>query len=62
MLINKEKIKYIVFFAPLIVLLAMGINSLFIEEEKEYKQFAKTIENEIVENEKPKVIIKENYY
>ncbi|WP_164091439.1 hypothetical protein [Poseidonibacter lekithochrous] len=43
----------------MIVLLAMGINSLFIEEEKEYKQIAKTIENEIVENEKPKVIIKE---
>lgn len=56
--IDKENIKSAIFFIPLILLVAIGINSL-IEDKKEDKKIIEIKENNFLQKEKPKEIIKE---
>jgi len=60
MQIDKDKIKSAIFFIPLILLVAIGINSLFIKEDiKEDIKIIEKKENKIIQKNEPTEIIKE---
>lgn len=59
MQIDKGRIKSIIFFIPLILLVIISMNSLSIEDKKENTKNIKTEENQIIQKEEPREIIKE---